>query len=296
VNGAPRPGRLADRIGLRDQRGGRREVATPRDGRAQRAQHDRHLVERAGVTGEPDLPDQHRAPGVVIPLDAGGRLSEPAPPAFLGRGDVSAGEGAHGPPQHPRRGGRPVGDHQREAVQDQIDRTRRVRQRGKGAGGAAYLRQRIGDLCQREVRLLVPQRRGPVGHRAQQRMPEAHPRAELRQARLGRRRSRLRRDPQPPGGPPHQRRITGRVRRRQPQQPHGLGRQGVQAAGRSSPRCGPAAAPHPAGRTRPPAARASARAAARAGPAGYPASRPRSDRGPGPREITPTGSWSPWRR
>ena len=31
------------------------------------------------VTGEPDLPDEHRAPGVVVPQGAGGRLGQPAP-------------------------------------------------------------------------------------------------------------------------------------------------------------------------------------------------------------------------
>ena len=61
-------------------------------------------------------------------------------------------------------------------------------------------------------------------------MPEAHPRPELGQARLGGRRHRLERDAQPPGGPPHQRRVTGRVGRRQPQQPPGRRRHGVQLA------------------------------------------------------------------
>ena len=31
------------------------------------------------VAGELDLPDQHRAPGVVVPQRAGGRLGQPAP-------------------------------------------------------------------------------------------------------------------------------------------------------------------------------------------------------------------------
>src|SRR5262249_41634957 len=41
----------------------RGEVATPHHGRAQRAQHDRQLVQRPGVMSEPDLPHEHGTPG-----------------------------------------------------------------------------------------------------------------------------------------------------------------------------------------------------------------------------------------
>ena len=55
-------------------------------------------------------------------------------------------------------------------------------------------------------------------------MTEPHPGAELEQAGLGRRRRRRSRDPEPPGCPPHQARVAGRVGRRELQQAPGLGR------------------------------------------------------------------------
>ena len=111
-------------VGLRDQGSGRREVTAPGHGGAERAQQERQPLERAGVTGEPELPDEHRVPGVVVPQRAGRGLSQPAPPEFVLDGGLPAGEGADDPAQRRGRGGRPVGDHQREAVQDQVDRPR----------------------------------------------------------------------------------------------------------------------------------------------------------------------------
>ena len=124
------------------------------------------------------------------------------------------------------------------------------------------------------------ERRRPVGRRAHQRMPEPHPGAELDQARLHRRRRRLDRDAQPPGRPPHQRPVTGRIGRRQLQQPPGLVGQGVQLPGEAvldpAGQRRRAGQPEPARQLR----RASARAAAPAAPADSPASRRRSGRGP----------------
>ncbi len=141
----PAAGRLANRVGLRDQSLGRREVTAPGHGRAERAQQERQPLQRAGLPGEPELPGQHRAPRVVVPQRAGGALSQPAPAKFLPRGDVRAGEGVNGLPQGGGRGGRPVGDHQRQAVQDQVDRPRRPGLvRREGAGGAGDLEQITG--------------------------------------------------------------------------------------------------------------------------------------------------------
>ena len=65
------------------------------------------------------------------------RRPERASPAkFLLRGDTRPGEGGHGLPQGGGGGGRPVGDHQREAVQDQVDRPRRAGPGRAGAGRA----------------------------------------------------------------------------------------------------------------------------------------------------------------
>ena len=142
--GGAASGCLADRIGLRDQRRGRGEVAAPRRGRAQRVQHDRQLVQRPGVPGEPDLPHEHRAPGVIVPQGAGGGLGVPAPPQSLRRGDAWAGEGAHHVPQRRCGGGGPVGDQQGQAVQDQVGRARRIRRRRQRPGGAGDLQQIAG--------------------------------------------------------------------------------------------------------------------------------------------------------
>ena len=85
---------------------------------------------------------------------------------------------------------------------------------------------RIGRLHQRQVRRLpFRQRRRPVGGRPQQRMPEPHPGADLRQPGIHRRRRRLEGDPQLPGRPPYQVRVTRRVGRRELQQPLSLLRQ-----------------------------------------------------------------------
>ena len=87
----------------------------------------------------------------------------------------------------------------------------------------------IGHLGQRPVRRPpVRQRRGGVHRRPHQRMPEPHPRPDLQQpVRLGglRRRSR---DPEPPGRPPHQHRVPGRLRRRDQHQRPRVGGQRLQ--------------------------------------------------------------------
>jgi len=62
-------------------------------------------------------------------------------------------------------------------------------------------------------------------------MPEPDPGAELHQPRLHRRHRRLDWDTQPPGGPPQQLPVPGRIGRAQLYQPPGLVRQGAQLAG-----------------------------------------------------------------
>ena len=60
-------------------------------------------------------------------------------------------------------------------------------------------------------------------------MAEPHPGAELGQAGVGRGRRRVGADPEPGGGPPHQRRVAGRVGRREQQQAPGLVRERADA-------------------------------------------------------------------
>ena len=99
-----RPGRLADRIVLSDQRSGGREVTTPCDGKGHLGQQDRELIQSADVTGELNLPQQDHAPAVVVPQGNGSLLGHPAPPEQLFHGDVRVGEGDRGLPQSRRRG------------------------------------------------------------------------------------------------------------------------------------------------------------------------------------------------
>jgi hypothetical protein len=92
-------------------------------------------------------------------------------------------------------------------------------------GPAIGIDLRIDGLGQRPVRpLAIISRRGPVGRRAHERMPEPHPRADLEQP--GRLRGPGRLGPQPElsSRPPHQDGVAGGVGRRDHQQhPGGFG-------------------------------------------------------------------------
>ena len=100
---------------------------------------------------------------------------------------------------------------------------------GPVPGAAVGIEPRIGDLRQHAVHLSpVLHGRRPVGRRAHQGMPEPYPRAEFGQLGLDRGRACLHRDAEPPGRPPHQRHVAGRIRRGQLQEPQRLGRQGLQ--------------------------------------------------------------------
>jgi hypothetical protein len=100
---------------------------------------------------------------------------------------------------------------------------------GPVPGPPVRVGSRVGGLGQRAVQLLPGlDRCRPVGRRAHQRMPEPHPGAELRQPRLRRRLRRPGANREPPGRPPHQHRIAGRIGRRQLHQPPGLRGQRLQ--------------------------------------------------------------------
>ena len=100
---------------------------------------------------------------------------------------------------------------------------------GPVPGPPVRIDSRVGGLGQRAVQLLPRLGRcRPVGRRAHQRMPEPHPRAELGQPRLRCRPGRPGADREPPGRPPHQHRIAGRIGRRQLHQPPGLRGQRLQ--------------------------------------------------------------------
>ena len=125
-----------------------------------------------------------------------------------------------------------------------------ARRSGSAAGSVAS----ASAAC---VCLPVRDRGRPVDRRADQRMPEPHPAAELHQARLHRRLRRRGADrpaARPPATPAPGRR-TGR--RPRAAAAAGSGPAGRPAAGGSSPRCGRPAAPRRAARTRRPAPPAS---------------------------------------
>ena len=83
---------------------------------------------------------------------------------------------------------------------------------GPVPGPPIRIDSRVGDLGQRAMQLLPRlDRCRQVGRRAHQRMTEPHPRAELGQPRLHRRPRRPGPDREPPGRPPHQHRVAGRI-------------------------------------------------------------------------------------
>jgi hypothetical protein len=88
---------------------------------------------------------------------------------------------------------------------------------------------RVGRLRERSVDLApLRRRRGPVGGRSHERMAEAHPCADLDQARRLGRGCRVGADAEQLGGTPQQRDVADRLRRRQEHQTPGLRRQRLQ--------------------------------------------------------------------
>ena len=148
------PGRPGDRVDLRDQGGGRFEVTSPRVTVGERNQIDWQFFERSYGASELGLPRYDHACGIGVPQDDGGHPARPEP--FF-PGDVSGGKDGHSLPQRRRGRGRAVGDQPRQAVQDQVDRPRRMRGRGKGPGGAGDLEHVAG------ARLAPGQRCRPPG-------------------------------------------------------------------------------------------------------------------------------------
>ena len=105
--------------------------------------------------------------------------------------------------------------------------------RGMGSvpGATIGIDFRIGGLRQGAVKLLsLLERSRPVGRRAYERMTEPHPRAELEQAGLDRRRCRLNSDSELLGCSPHQQRVADGIGRRESQQAPGLGGKRVEPA------------------------------------------------------------------
>ena len=105
----------------------------------ERGQVDRQLVERADVTGQPDLADQDRTPAILVPHRDGGPVGHQAKLKQFLRGGVGAGEGARRLPQCRRCGARPVEGQQGKAVQQQVKRAWGLLRRAESLGGAGDL-------------------------------------------------------------------------------------------------------------------------------------------------------------
>ena len=133
------PGRRRDAVGLRDVRGGTREVAHPRGRQAQRGEVERQLRKRAGIADELDLPRGDRMRAVIVPDGVAGRRGHPAPAQDILHRDV--GERCRCPLQHRSRGGVSVGGQQGEPVEQQVEGTRSTRPRRERPDGAADLQQ-----------------------------------------------------------------------------------------------------------------------------------------------------------
>ena len=129
------PGRLLDGVDLGDQQRGGREVAAERGGLTARVVGDGEDLERAGVAGELHRARADLEAAVVVPHEVRRPRRQPPPAEHLLHGDVGARERGDRAPQHRRGGGAPVGEDQRQAVQQQVARKRSAS--GSGAVAAA---------------------------------------------------------------------------------------------------------------------------------------------------------------
>ena len=120
-------GRLLDGIDLRYQQRGAREVAAERGGLTARVVGGGEDLERPGVAGKLDRARADLEAAVVVPDQVRRPRGQETPPEHLLHGDLGTRERRNRAPQHGRGGGAPVGEDQRQAVQQQIARKRGIR-------------------------------------------------------------------------------------------------------------------------------------------------------------------------
>ena len=186
----------------------------------------RELIERPGLRRREQLQSVAERSGLQVGLGRG-QAAFGTPGRIGGQRHRALEErrGGGQPAARLRPPGRPL-----QLCRDLLVRARRGL--GPVPGPPVRIGDRVGHLRQRRVHLLPRlDRRRSVGRRTGQRMPEPHPRPELDQPGLDRRRLRLDRKAEPPGRPQDERPVTGRVGRRQQHQPAGLLRQSLQLAG-----------------------------------------------------------------
>ena len=117
-------GGLRHRIGLGDQQRRPPEVAAQRRGLGQHVDADRKHGQSPGLAGELDPASCDREAGVVVPHHHSRRGREPTPAKHLLDGDVVTGEAGAARSSTGVAADAAVGEGQREAVQQQIGRTR----------------------------------------------------------------------------------------------------------------------------------------------------------------------------
>ena len=214
---------------LRGPQQQRRGVAAPAQRERDLGPHP--LDKRLAQLGQrPDLGrDQEGLRGQEIPrrVLGLGRGERPRGPLGGVRGE------RHGPLPERGGGGDPAAAPGPVRGADQLAGHRLVRP-GRGVrampGPAVGVGQRIGRRGQRVVgRSPVRRRGGPVDGRAHQRMPEAHVRADVQQAGLGRHLEHADVQAEPLRRPQDQRHIAHRVGGHQQDQPPGVGGQRAEA-------------------------------------------------------------------
>ena len=139
--GDARARRLLDGIELRRQQGGSCEVAADCGGLTARVVRHVEYVECPGVAGELRRPGADLKGAVVVPEDVGRPRREETPADHLLHWNVGTRERSDRAPEHGRCIEAAFGEDQREAVQQQITRQRRIRRTGRGSDGTGDVKQ-----------------------------------------------------------------------------------------------------------------------------------------------------------
>ena len=135
------PRRLLDGLDLRHHEGGQLEVAAPRGGLTTHVVRHGEDLERPRVACELDRALRDLEAAVVIPQPDRRPRRQPTPPEHLLHGGLGAREGGDRAPQHRRRSACPLGEDQREAVEQQIACKHATRRIGSGRRGTGDVEQ-----------------------------------------------------------------------------------------------------------------------------------------------------------
>ena len=145
------PGRLGDQAIFLDQPCRDHQLAGEKVGSGEEVERGLQVHERARVPGDLNLASGQGMPGCVVPdLEgdhaAGSRTGQPQPATRLGGADVQRENPLEGPGQHCRGRSVSLREPDRERVEQDVNRPRRVGTRGRGAGGLGRLLQAAGAV------------------------------------------------------------------------------------------------------------------------------------------------------